>query len=66
VLTADTAGPAIPVGHSPCAIAITPDGATAYVVNDGSGTVTPISTARNTVGKAIRVVGSPNAITITL
>ncbi len=32
----------------PSAIAITPDGKVAYVVNQGSGTVTPIRTATNT------------------
>ena len=38
------AGPAIKVGNEPGAIAITPNGKTAYVANLSSGTVTPIST----------------------
>jgi DNA-binding beta-propeller fold protein YncE len=39
-------------------VAITPDGKTAYVVNEvdfGSGTVTPINTATGTPGPAIEV-----------
>jgi len=52
-------------GHSPCAIAITPDGKTAYVANSGSGTVTPIRTATNTALKPIKVGLVPIAIAIT-
>src|SRR6266699_1979860 len=48
------AGPAIPVGDNPHAIAITPHGKTAYVANWDAGTVTPISTATNKPGHAIR------------
>ena len=44
--------PPITVGRNRSAIAITPDGKTAYVANHGSGTVTPISTATNTAGTA--------------
>src|SRR5262249_49777110 len=48
-------------------IAITPDGKTAYVVNESSGTVTPISTATNKPGPPIKINGSgitgPIAIT---
>jgi len=36
----NTAGPSIGVGAYPYAIAITPDGKTAYVANENSGTVT--------------------------
>ncbi len=36
------AGKAINVGSFPWAIAVTPNGKTAYVANSGSGTVTPI------------------------
>ena len=46
-------------------IAITPDGKTAYVANDGSGTVTPIATATNTAGPPITVGSDPYAIAIT-
>jgi YVTN family beta-propeller protein len=49
----------------PDAIAITPDGATAYVANFGSGTVTPIDTATNTAGPAIAVGKGPDDIAIT-
>ena len=51
----NTAGKPIKVGTDPGAIAITPNGKTAYVANDGSGTVTPIDTATNTAGKPIKV-----------
>ena len=51
----NTAGPPITVGGNPYAIAITPDGKTAYVANDiGAGTVTPIATATNTAGRRSR------------
>ena len=66
----NTALKAIKVGPGPVAVAITPDGKTAYVVNDGVGevlghTVTPIRTATNTALKAIRVGDNPQAIAIT-
>ena len=41
------AGKAIKVGSGPKAIAITPNGKTAYVASTGSDTVTPIRTATN-------------------
>jgi len=50
-----TAGPPITVGRDPLAIAITPDGRTAYVVNYGSGTVTPITIATNQAGRPVHV-----------
>jgi YVTN family beta-propeller protein len=59
-----TPGKPITVGDGPVAIAITPDGKTAYVVNQGSGTVTPIATATNTPGKPITVGNHPVAIAI--
>ena len=58
-------GPPITVGRYPYAIAITPDGKTAYVVNQASGTVTPIATATNTAGPPITVGSEPRAIAIT-
>ena len=61
----NTAGPPIPVGNDPYAIAITPDGKTAYVANAGSGTVTPIATATNTAGAPIPVGKDPYVIAIT-
>lgn len=39
--------------------------ATAYVVNAGSGTVTPIATATNRAGPAIKMGDDPHAIAIT-
>jgi hypothetical protein len=51
-------------------IAITPDGTTAYAANYGNypydqGTVTPIQTATDTAGKAIKVGTEPEVIVIT-
>ena len=51
----NTAGTPIPVGNDPDAIAITPDGKTAYVLSYDAGTVTPIATATNTAGTPIPV-----------
>jgi YVTN family beta-propeller protein len=53
------------VAGEPYAIAITPDGKTAYVLNIGSGTVTPIRTATGTAGTPITVGTEPMAIAIT-
>jgi YVTN family beta-propeller protein len=60
----NTALKPIKVGAFPVAIAITPDGRTAYVVSDG-GTVTPIRTATNTALTPIKVGRLPFAIAIT-
>ena len=66
-----TAGQAIKVGSQPVAIAITPDGRTAYVINQGDqgalrdGTVTPINTANDEPGTPIGVGMEPDAIAIT-
>src|SRR5450755_2584220 len=57
-------GRPISVGFRPRAIAITPDGKTAYVANKDD-TVTPIATATNRPGKPIRVGGTPYGIAIT-
>jgi DNA-binding beta-propeller fold protein YncE len=49
------------------AIAVTPDGRTAYVVNfvaTGNGTVTPITTATNTPGKPIKAGTGPRNLVI--
>jgi YVTN family beta-propeller protein len=63
----NTAGPPITTGPGPDAVAITPDGKTAYVVNGNSGspTVTPIATATNTAGRPIPVGSDPCDIAIT-
>jgi YVTN family beta-propeller protein len=61
----NTALTPIKVASSPSAIAITPDGKTAYVANNDSGTVTPIRTATNTALAPIKAGRNPNAIAIT-
>ena len=61
----NVAGKPIPVGNAPVRIAITPDGRTAYVVNQDSNNVTPISTRTDKPGKAIQVARRPSAIAIT-
>ena len=58
-------GTPIPVGSYPFGIAISPDGATAYVCNALSGTVTPIDTATNTAGTPVAVGGNPISVAIT-
>ena len=61
----NTALPPIKTGGSPNAIAITPDGKTAYVTNFLSGTVTPIRTATNTALPPIKTGLRAVAIAIT-
>lgn len=51
--------PSITVGLHPNWIAITQDGATAYVANKGSNSITPIDVASNTAGEDIEVPGPP-------
>jgi YVTN family beta-propeller protein len=41
-----------------------PNGATAYVANYGSGTITPITTATGKPGKPIKVGSHPDAIVV--
>ena len=50
----------------PFAIAITPDGTTAYVTNGASGTVTPIDVATGKPGKPIMISGKPGADAIAI
>jgi YVTN family beta-propeller protein len=57
------AGKPIKVGTYPGAIAITPDGKTAYVLNAAS--VTPVRTATGTALKKIKVGTQPSATAIT-
>jgi len=61
-----TPGTPIAVGAIPAAIAITPDGTTAYVVSFGDNTVTPISIATGIPGWPIPVGDDPLDIAITL
>jgi len=49
------AGPAVAVGYSPTAVAITKSGQTAFVVNTISGTLTPITLASGHAGKPVSV-----------
>ena len=49
----------------PDAIALSPSRATAYVVNGGSDSVTPIDTSTDRPRKAIRVGADPDAIAVT-
>jgi len=55
----------VKAGRLPQAIAITPDGKTAYVANGQSGVVIPIRTATNTALRPIKTGYSPDAIAIT-
>jgi YVTN family beta-propeller protein len=70
VIRADSDGPerTINAGDNPGAIAITPDGTTAYVgtaYSDESSAVTPIQLPAGTRGKPIPVGGGANAIALT-
>jgi YVTN family beta-propeller protein len=51
--------PSIAVGYNPNWVAITSDGATAYVANKGSNSITPIDVATHTAGAPIIVPGPP-------
>jgi YVTN family beta-propeller protein len=64
-LTTHRAGKPIKVGANPQAIAITPDGRTAFVANYGSDSVTPIGTVSRRAGTPIPVGKQPWAIAIT-
>jgi YVTN family beta-propeller protein len=59
------AGAPIPVGKQPWAVAITPDGRTAYVANYGSNTVTPISVATGRPGPTVPAGQAPNSLAVT-
>src|SRR5262249_43292454 len=59
------AGSPIKVGGVPIAIAITPNGKTAYVTDISRNLVIPISTATNRAGRRIRVGIGPFHLAIT-
>ncbi|MGH3158269.1 MAG: hypothetical protein ACRDNF_17085 [Streptosporangiaceae bacterium] len=67
----NTAEPAIKVGRDPEVVAVTPNGKTAYVVNEvrhaGTplGNVIPIDVATNTAGTPIPAGADPFAMVIT-
>jgi YVTN family beta-propeller protein len=63
-LTTGVLGAPIAVGAQPVAIAITPDGSTAYVADHGSSAVVPIALATGRVGAPIELGDRPNAIAI--
>jgi DNA-binding beta-propeller fold protein YncE len=54
-VTAGTAATPILVDPNPAAIAITPDGGTAYVADADTATLTPVDLATGAVGTAIQV-----------
>jgi len=55
----------VAVGSGPEGVAITPDGAFAYVTNGNSGTVSVIDTASNAVTATVTVVPVPLGVAIT-
>ncbi|MCD2158387.1 YncE family protein, partial [Rhodococcus cerastii] len=62
---ADTVVATVGVGGRPDGVAITPDGAHAYVVNYGSSSVSVIDTATNTVTATVGVGNRPTGVAIT-
>ena len=54
----------VPVGLSPFDLAVTPNGASVYVTNGNSGTVSVIDTTTNTVTATIPVFGSPTFVAV--
>jgi YVTN family beta-propeller protein len=62
---ANVAEPPIPMAGGARGIAITPDGATAYVVNQNANTVTPFDTRSGEVGVPIAVGSYPLEIALT-
>ena len=60
-----TRGRPIKIGAIPAAIAVTPDGKTAYIADLHPATVTPVAIATKTPGKPIAIGGFPWAIAIT-
>ena len=64
-LATNRPGREIKVGVDPSGIAITPDGTSAYVTNQGSDSVTPIEVQTNTPGKEIKVGTAPTGVAIT-
>jgi DNA-binding beta-propeller fold protein YncE len=63
-LTTDTAGTPIAVGKNPQAVAISPDGTTAWVVCYDSQTLVPVSTKTHLPGTAIHLAGGPYALAV--
>jgi len=61
----NTALKPVKVGHGAAAVAITPDGGTAYVADYAGDTVAPIRTATNTALRLIKVGHQPQFLAIT-
>ena len=61
----DTVTATVTVGTSPVGVAVTPNGAYAYVANGNGGTVSVINTATNTVTATVTVGGSPYGVAVT-
>ena len=61
----DTALASVGTGTSPESVALTPDGARAYVANGGANTVSVIDTGTNTAIATVAVGASPNAVAVT-
>ena len=64
-VTARLPGAPIKVGDDPVAIAITPNGKTAYVVDGKQAMVSPIRTSNNRAGRPIRITAAADTIAIT-
>lgn len=60
-----SSGLVIPVGAQPFGVAITPDGATAFVSDQSAGSVTPIDLASGQPGPPIPVGSSPSGLAVT-
>lgn len=58
-------GAPLALGGDPWGVAITPDGATAYVADEATDSVIPVDTATNVPGTPIPVGSSPRTIGIT-
>ncbi len=65
ISTTGDLGTPIQVGSQPDAIAITPDGSTAYVADYGSSEIIPVTLATGAAGTPIVLGDRPNAIAIT-
>ena len=57
------AGTLISVGNNPTSVALTPDGNTLYVANQGSGTISVLNTQTNTFQTPLSV-GSPLGVQV--
>ena len=62
---ASTVTATIPVGKEPSDVAVTPNGAYAYVTNYDSNSVSVISTATNTVVATVTVGSGPEGVAVT-